>query len=170
MKRVRFLLLSMVISINLFSQGFSMKQGGHCFSMSIPDYMIKTFELNDAASLQYQNTSKEAYVIVIDDAKDHLESVGMKFEKAKSFLETFVEDYNKEAKNRNLSKISEFDLNGNAHAQAELTWREEELDFYMLITVVETKTHFYKIMCWTLNENVKTLKDDFLKISKSLKD
>lgn len=170
MKTVIFFLLSLMISINVFSQGFSIKQGGHCFTMDIPDYMTKTFELNETSSLQYQNTSKEAYVIVIDDAKDNLESLGIKFINSKDFLENFVTDYKKDSRKRKLSTITEFDFNGNGHAQVELTWKDDNADFYMLITVVETKTHFYKVMCWTINDNVVKLKDDYLKISKSLKD
>ncbi len=170
MKTVNLFLLFMMISIHIFSQGFSNKQGGHCFTMDIPDYMTKTYALNDASSLQYQNTSKEAYVIVIDDDKDHLESLGMKFINSKDFLENFVNDYKKDSKKRKLTTITEFDFNGNSHAQVELTWKEDDTDFYMLITVVETKTHFYKILCWTVNDNLDKLKDDYLNISKSVKD
>ena len=69
------------------AQDFSARKGGNCFTMDIPDYLTRTFELNDDASLQYQNTSRVAFVIVIEDDKAQLESLGIKFVNAKDFLE-----------------------------------------------------------------------------------
>lgn len=170
MKKIIVLLLLLHFTFYAFSQGFSRTEGGHSYTLEIPDYMMKTFQLNDVATLQYQNTSKEAYVIVIEDAKDHLQSVGMKFVDAKDFLDYFISDYKLGADKRKVGDITEFKSNNNGHAQVELTWYEDDLDFYMLITAVETDTHFYKIMCWTSLKNIDNLKDDYLKISRSLKD
>ena len=75
-----------------------------------------------------------------------------------------------DAKNRKLSQVTEFEINGNKNAQTELTWSTDDTDYYMLITVVESKENFYKILCWTITENKDMLKNDFINISKSLKD
>jgi len=170
MKRIIIILIFLQFSIQVFSQEFSAQQGGHCYSLEIPEYMTKTYQLNDVATLQYQNISKEAYVIVIEDAKDHLESVGMKFVDSRDFLEYFITDYKIGTDKRKVNDISEFKSNNNGHAQVELIWNEDDMDFYMLITAVETKTHFYKIMCWTSDNYTELLKNDYLTISKSLKD
>ena len=165
-----FLAVFIMASFEASAQGFSVKQGGHCYNLEIPGYMTKSFQLNDVASLQFQNISKEAYVIVIEDAKDHLESVGMKFVNAKDFLEYFISDYKSGTENRTVSEVNEFKSNGNDHAQVELTWLEDDTDLFMLITAVETDTHFYKIMCWTTIDYLTILKEDYKHISKSLKD
>lgn len=170
MRKVLFVILLSVSSLNMFAQKFTVQQGGHCFTMDIPAYMTKTYELNDVAPLQYQNTSKEAYVIVIDDSKDQLESLGIKFIDAKDFLLNFIKNYKKDANSRKTSSITEFQSNRNGHAQVELTWKDENIEYFMLITSVETPTHFYKIMCWTIMENKEILMDDYLAISKTLKD
>ncbi|MBL7873714.1 MAG: hypothetical protein JNM78_18995 [Cyclobacteriaceae bacterium] len=138
--------------------------------MSIPDYMVKTYELNDVASIQYQNSTKEAYIIVIEDSKDQLESLGIKFTDAKNFLDEFVKDYKIENEKRLLKNEIQFIANGNDCAQIELYWTEEGTDFFMLITAIESKTHFYKILNWTILANADALKNDFRAISKSLKD
>jgi hypothetical protein len=164
-----FLLFVGIHSVNGQTK-FSEKVGGHQFKLSIPDYMVKTYELNDVASLQYQNTTKEAYVIVIEDPKDQLESLGIKFTDAKNFLDEFVKDYKTENDKRSTKNASQFNANGNNCAQLELYWSEEDGDFFMLITAVESKTHFYKILCWTILEKAPDLKKDFLAIAKSLKD
>jgi hypothetical protein len=120
--------------------------------------------------LQYQNIQREAYSIVIEDEKAMLESLGIKFVDAADFLEQFIAEYKVGSENRKTSLHTTFNANGNPSAQIELEWTEEVGDFYMLITVVESKTHFYKIMSWTLAGNKDKLKSDFQKIAKSLKD
>lgn len=152
------------------SQNFNSVKAGNCITMEIPSYLTKTYDLNDVAILQYQNVLKESYVIVIDDSKDELNSLGMGFANSREFLENFIKDYKVETINRNISNITEFESNNNNHSQVELSWEEEDGEFYMIITSVETKNNFYKILCWTLLEYKNNLKNDFLNISKSLKD
>ena len=170
MTRIYVLLLSAMISFTSMAQGFSVKKGGNCFTLDIPDYLTRTFELNDVASLQYQNSSRSVYVIVIEDDKAQLESLGMKFVNARDFLDNFANDFKKDFQDRKQVYLKEFTNNANKHAQAELYWKEEDNDFYMLITGVETPGHFYKIMCWTPLENKAKINDDFLRISKSLRE
>ncbi|WP_018479897.1 hypothetical protein [Pontibacter roseus] len=138
--------------------------------MQIPEYMVKTYELNDDASLQYFSKNKEAYTIVLEDSKEQLEQLGLKFTSAEDFLSNFTNDYRKEAKKRKLGKVNTTQANGNQVAQAELTWKDEDGEFFMLVSAVETKTHFYKVLCWTIAANEKALKEDFSQLAKSLQD
>jgi hypothetical protein len=163
------MLVNLIISSSAYAQ-LSPKNGGHCFTLDIPEYMVKTYELNDVATLQYMNAGKEAYVVVIEDSKDQLESLGIKYVGAKDFLEGFLKDYNKDASERKVGKIVEFSSNNNKIAQAEFTWKDEKLSYYMITTAVESKGYFYKILTWTITENKDALKNDFLAIAKSLKD
>jgi len=171
MKRLLTLSLFLLLVIEGIGQTkFTDKVGGHVFTMSIPEYMVKTYELNDAASLQYQNTNKEAYVIVVEDAKDQLEILGIKFTDAKNFLDDFIKDYKVENENRSVKNNSQFVANGNNCAQVEFYWTEEGTNFFMLITAVESKTHYYKILAWTIAENSPALKTDFQTMAKSIRD
>ena len=170
MKKIYIILFLLTFTTKSFSQNFSTKNAGNCFTLEIPNYMAKTYDLNDVATLQYNNTVKEAYVIVIEDSKDELNSLSMIFQNPKEFLESFTKDYQLESKNRTISEITAFESNKNQHAQVEMSWSTEEGDLYMLITTVETKEHFYKILCWTLREHKDKLKADYLTISKSLLD
>ncbi|HRW22364.1 MAG TPA: hypothetical protein P5509_10350, partial [Bacteroidales bacterium] len=55
---------------------FNTIQINNLYSIDVPDFLVKTNSLNDEASLQYENTAKEYYVIVIDEAKhDFLEAL-----------------------------------------------------------------------------------------------
>lgn len=171
MKRYLSLLLpALVIGTGGFSQNFQEKQGGHSYTVEIPDYMTRTFDLNDVATMEYKNIAKETYMIVIEDSKEELNSVGMTFTGARDFLDYFADDYYAGAENRLMSEVVEFENNGNEHAQVELTWSDPEVNYYMLITTVETETHFYKILCWTLYEYQDQFREDFKRIARSLKD
>lgn len=164
-----FITLSL-LTLQMKAQKFSTQNGGHCYTLDIPNYLMKTYDLNDNATLQYQNIVKEAYTIVIEDSKEELKYVGMLFLNPKEFLESFISEYQIDMKNRSVSRIKEFTENNNKHAQLEITWTDEEIDFFMIVTTVETNTHFYKILCWTTDQYKNVLKEDYLNISKSLKD
>ncbi len=166
----RAIILTVLVLCSQFlnAQNFEQKTGGHCFTLAIPDYLTKTYQLNDVASLQYMNASKEAYVMVIEDAKDHLNENGIKFTDSEDFLKNFIEDYQLESKNRKVGKIKNFESNDYGHSQVEMSWDSDGSSLYMLITSVETPDHFYKILCWTLKEFKSKFKDDYQRISKSL--
>lgn len=170
---MRFLVLMMsFVLLSAFSNAtpFTTQKGGHCYTIDVPDYFVKTFNLNDVASVQYENTVKTAFLIVIEDDKERLNSAGIKFLDSKDFLLSFTDGYLLDYDNRAISDVVNFESNGNKLAQSELKWSEDEYDFFMIVTVVETKTHFYKILVWSLESNKNELYDDFQKISKSLKD
>ena len=165
------ILLSIFVVLGFTANAqFTSKTGGHCFTMNVADYMVKAYDLNDVALLQYQSAIKDAYLVVIEDAKDHLESLGMKFNNPTDFLNSFTEDYMKDAKGRKLGFVTTSEANGNKHAQIELTWKDKEGDYYMLITATETNGHFYKSLCWTALKNKESLKSDFDTMAKSIKD
>ena len=170
MKKTLIICIAIISSLCANAQSLSPTKGGNCFTIDLPDYMTKAFDLNSAASLQYQNTNKEAYIVVIEDSKEDLINLGAKFVNSNDFLEDFTKDYKIDSNNRKLGTISQFEANGNKHSQVEMSWTETGTNFYMLITIVETKTHFYKIMCWTILEYKDKLKKDFIALSKTLKE
>src|SRR5690606_28095754 len=137
-------LILTIITINSFSQTFTAKKGGDRYTLDLPHYMVKTYDLNDVTTLQFKHVLYEAYTVVIEDSKEELTSLAMVFQNSKEFLENFIKDY-RVTSDRVLSEIVEFESNGQAHAQVEMTWNDEDGDFYMLVTSVETEGHFYKI-------------------------
>ncbi|HPG08656.1 MAG: hypothetical protein H6561_11635 [Lewinellaceae bacterium] len=168
----RQLLLVLFLFVSLFVSGQQLvtQNGGHCYTLDVPEYMVKTYELNDVATLQYQNASREAYVIVIEDPKDQLEDLGMHFISASDFISSFITDYKSESESRTATELTAFDEGPNHLAQAMISWNEGEDAFYMLVTAVETETHFYKILCWSVNEHWEELKADYYRLSRTLKD
>jgi hypothetical protein len=169
-KSIHLLLFALCLTGGLSAQGFSARKGGHCYMMDIPDYMTRAYNLNDAASLQYQNLDIPAFLIVIEDEKTELDSLGMTFKGAAEFLDFFTRDFKKDAAGRRLGETARFTSNGNAHAQTELYWKEEDTEFFMLVTTVESAGYYYKILCWAPSEAKARLEADFRRASKSIRE
>jgi hypothetical protein len=154
-----------------FSQTNYKKQtGGYTFTMSIPDYMEKVYDLNEAAALQYASFDKEAYVIVIVEEKEALSYFDLDFENPTDFLQSFVSEYKATSQNRKVSPILESTEDGINFAQARFSWTDDDLQFEMLITVAETENKFYNILCWTLSEFTEDVWFDFMEISKTIRE
>ena len=160
------LLTVFIISANAQTK-FIERKIGHVYYMEIPDYMTVTKDLNDVASLQYQNTLKEAYVIVIEDCKDTLETLGMKFTGPQDFYDHFIGDFSKGIGEKEQTETKNIKINGNDAVQAELSGKFKDLPIWYLITVVESPHYFYKIITWTIGENKDKLKTDYIKMVNS---
>ena len=53
------LLISLSVAVSQ-ENNFTQQKIGQVYYLAIPDYMVRTIELNDVASVQYQNSQKEA--------------------------------------------------------------------------------------------------------------
>lgn len=140
---------------------------GHTYYLNIPDYMTATTELNKSASLQYQNTLKEAYVIVIEDNKAQLDSLGMRFTDPQDFYDGFITDFTSGLENKKFTGTKRIKIGPNSAVQAEVSAMFDGNPIWYFITVVESPTHFYKIISWTLEENKNKLKPDYVKMVNS---
>lgn len=119
---------------------FAEQKVGHVFYLSLPTYLAKTTELNDAAALQCMNAAKEAYIIVIEDSKADLVLAKSTFTGAKDFMENFMTSYNKDATDRMVSSITEGKTaNGFNMAQSEITYTTDATKIWMLVTIVENQ-------------------------------
>jgi len=170
MLRIACLIVACGLVLPAVGQNFSEQKVGHIYYISVPDYMTKAFDINDAASCQYQNVEKEAYAIVIDDSKEDLSSLDMTFSGPRHFFDDFIKDYQAEAEQRQVSTPKEFQQNGIKFLQAEMSYVFEGTGIFMIITIAETKTHFYKILTWTLSDNKQTLQSDLSRIAVTLRE
>ncbi len=141
------------------------KSSNGLFSIDVPTYMAEAADLNDVASLQYSNPAKEMYVIVIDDDKVELGgkyTLDSYFNFAKSNIVNGIQSA-KEIP-QNVSSI-----NGMPSRQEAITGLFSDLGVYYFLTVVESPTHFYQIMSWTLADNKSLYGDDIKKMAGSFK-
>jgi hypothetical protein len=177
LKQLLFLTVIPIFSTSLsYSQTkFVEQKAGHIIYMSVPDYMTKTTSLNDVASMQYMNKTKEAYVVVIEDAKEDLEAEGTKYNSLKEFHDSVIEILKSEDPKAEESKPTEFQQNGNKFYQTDLyatlqTEDGKDIKVTYLVIYVESKTHYYQILCWTLASSYKDLVADFKKTASTIRD
>lgn len=160
----------------LFAQTkFTEQKGGNIIYLSVPSYLVKTKDLNDSAILQYMNSSKEAYLVVIDDSKTELETLGTKFETVSDFHESTSKSLISGLKNPVETERKTFKIGDSNYSQSKLSGlftssSGSEFDIIYLTTYVETANHFYQILCWSTKTFYDGLAADFDKISKSLKE
>ena len=147
---------------------FQEKKVGNVYHVSIPDYMTKSYRLNDAASLQYLNAAKETYVIVIEDSKEHLTEAGITFQSPEEFYDHFEQTFAD-----NSSKISPkhaLTINDYPAVQVEITKPFKEYNVHYLVTVIESETYFYKMLAWTIEDHKDKYLADFKQIADSFRE
>lgn len=162
--------LTVLCTIGLVAQeaNFQEHKIGHVYHVSIPDYMTKTYSLNEAASMQYLNAAKETYVILIEDSKDQLLQAGVPFRSPEEFYDhfeqTFADNYSK------ISPKHPLTINGYPALQVEITKPFGEYKVHYLVTVIESETHFYKMLAWTIDKYKQKYLADFKRIANSFRE
>lgn len=150
---------------------FNPQKAGNVFYMAVPDYMSKTIGLNDVATVQYKNSIKDIYTIVIEDNKEDLKLAEINYASLSEFQEEFAKDFIKDEGKRPSSKpifTTKNDINFVEYDTAYFD-KETNREIYYLVGIVETKSHFYKILSWTSMDNKDKYKADFQKMLYSLK-
>lgn len=147
-------------------------KAGHTFTISLPDYMSKTGGLNSDSAIQYKNTVKDVYGLVIFDTKEDLSLVEIKYSSANEFFEDFIVDFLKDEDKRNVAKPKSQKKGDITFIECDATYydKDAQTEIYYLVGIVETKTAFYKVLSWATVENKNKFKSDFQKILYSLKD
>lgn len=147
-------------------------KAGHTFDISLPDYMSKTAGFNSSAAIQYKNEVKEVFGCVIYDTKEELQYVDMNYASIKEFYDDFIKDFLADEEKKSFSKPLSKKIGEINFIEADAVYfdKEENIEIYYLIGIVETKKSFYKVMSWTSKDKKDTFKADFQKILYSLKD
>ncbi|MET4082193.1 hypothetical protein ABIB40_002149 [Pedobacter sp. UYP30] len=173
-KSISLLTITLILcTVAAFSQtSFKDVKAGNVFHIDLPEYMAKTRGLNSDAELQFKNAVKDVYGIVIEDTKENLKLAELNFASIKEFYEFSNKNFLKDAEQKEISKPTSKtigDINFIAF-DASCYDTEAKTKIYYFTGIVETKSCFYKVLCWTALQNKDTFKPDFEKILYSLKD
>ncbi|MES2486591.1 MAG: hypothetical protein V4581_11685 [Bacteroidota bacterium] len=168
-------LILAVVSCNMAPQTQTVKIENR-YSLDLPDYLEKTTDLHDEASLQYQNLLKEFYVIVIDESKaefnkaiedagnldfaGNLEgyaNMGLYFKK-----ETVKFDGEPTPKAATINNLQARIVNINGTIN--------NLPVYWKEAYIEGKNTYYQVIIWTLAEKKAEHEKDMQDIVNSFKE
>lgn len=145
---------------------------GHVFTVSLPGYMNKTTGLNSSSAIQFKSSIKDVYGFIIEDGKEELRLAEINFTSVNDFYENFIQDFLKDQEKREVSKPKTQSIGSTNFIESEVTYYDKDAkgDLYYFIGIAETKTYYYKVLCWVVVENKDKFKADFQKILYSLKD
>ncbi len=139
------------------------------YSIAIPTYLDSSAEFNPGASLQYVNVDKAVYIMVIDQPKSELNSPEMQV--------TLDAYYNLVASRfavgddpTTATPPSTRELNGLKSMQTEATGIENTHEIYYKLAVVESESHFYQILAWTLLDQKAKYSDDLQRMIDSFEE
>jgi hypothetical protein len=146
---------------------------GHEFTLNLPDYMKKTLGLNEAAVIQFKNEEKDVYGFIIEDNKEELALAESVFATIDDFYNYFIKDFLVGQEKRVISKTTKTTKTGINFMQADASYFDKDANvdiYYYIGIVVETKTSYYKLLCFTSLTSKDKFKADFDKILYSIKD
>jgi hypothetical protein len=131
------------------------------YKISIPKHMTVSRELNDDASLQYQDIYKELYIIVIDEPKtDFIKTFSEpdineyddKLTPEKNYRIVQMKSMKEKMTLRGEPNVKKATINGLDAEIVDFTGAVEgvESDIYYKLAFVEGTKNLYMIMTWTL--------------------
>ncbi|VXA92612.1 conserved hypothetical protein [Flavobacterium sp. 9AF] len=126
------------------------------YKIDLPTYLSKSSQLNEDASLQFQNLFKELYIIVIDETKEEFNKALMEngienmfskdFDGYVKLLSTNLQN-NVEMKHK---KEKDTLINGMRTKLIMFDGKSEGYDIYYQVAYVEGNEKYYQLMTWTL--------------------
>jgi hypothetical protein len=145
---------------------------GHPFYISLPDYMIKTVGINSSASIQFKNEVKDVAGFVIEDNKEELKLAEITYSSTTEFYEDFIKDFLTEEDKRTVSKPVSQKKGDISFIECDASYYDKDVkgEVYYFIGIAETKTAFYKVLCYASLADKAKFKGDFQKILYSLRD
>lgn len=178
MKKIFLILISaFVLQSCGSSEGEQEVTIGNRYKLSVPSFLSESNELNDDASLQYQNIWKEFYVITIDESKEEfVEAIegnglsGLYNTDLEGYSQLILGFFKEGIEGAKQSKMIDTTVNS---LQAKLTafeGRVEGIDVYYLMGMYEGEKGFYQVLTWTLKEKKDEYKSQMEKIVYSLKE
>jgi hypothetical protein len=184
--RSSFLLISTVVLVSCFGLGSRKEAETNVeltpvrvkdYELSIPTYMKKA-DLNEDASLQFQNVFRETYVIVIDEnaqeVRDAFLSLG-EYDTTRSAVDNYthiqMSSLQESINITSQSEVKSLTIHGLEARQVEINGRVVGVpgEIYYLVTFVDGHENLYMVMSWTLTERKEKYSETFKKMAKSFK-
>jgi len=154
----------------------TVKVGGRYF-IELPGSFKEAKELNEAASLQYQDLGNEFYVIVIDEPKDVLEKA--LFDNAlestytpdiNGYSKLVIEGIDPSVAIDSVPPFTEGTVGGLKSREISFTGISQGYHIYWKFAFVEGKNRYYQIMLWTMAENRDKREKDMQEIIRSFRE
>lgn len=150
---------------------------GDKYSLSIPAFLTKVYNLNDDASLQYQHAWKEFYVLALDETKEEMQQSLLENDLT-DYYENNIEGYSKlviigileSLNNPYQSNMIDTTVNNMPAKLTTLNGRVEGIDIFYSIGFYEGKDRYYQVWAFTLSSKQHSYMSKMERILYSLKE
>ncbi len=143
------------------------------YSVDLPKYLSEHPGLNPSASLEYSNTTKEAYCIVIDEKTTSLQALAS-WDYSKSDLDNYtniqVKNIKKNIKTSYVSNIVNKMVNGHPANIVYINGTVQGVDIAYTFAFYSGKNDMYMLMAWTLQSKRSNYTQDYLTIINSFRE
>ncbi|MGZ4054138.1 MAG: hypothetical protein ACXVPY_02245 [Bacteroidia bacterium] len=167
---ILFLFISFAFSACKRETVFTEVKVNNSYSILIPDYLQPCSDLHKDASLQYQNTEKEVYAIVIDEKKITMQDYNLDYDIDTYFKNIVSQGFEDNIKDGKVSIPGREQINGNKALIADVSGKVEQKGVYYKMALVESPYEFYQILIWTKAENKDKIEPDMIKMIESFKE
>ena len=133
--------------------------------ITVPEDWNETNELNDVATIQAANFNKEQYVIVIEDSKEDFTDANLD-DHSQITSQLIVDGLTAP----NLTSPNPITINGYTALQREIQGSFENINVVYLHTSIETPTHFYQIVTWSLKSRFEENRSVFEQVTQSFQE
>ncbi len=146
------------------------------YQIAIPKYMKQTNELNDEASLQYNNLFKENYIIVIDESKeafitamDEAEINDPSYSVIENYRNIQLQLLNGNISVSNEEQSKKMKINNLNAVQVSFVGKVPDVndEIAYILTFIEGEFELYMIMTWTLKKYSKRYTGTYQKMAHS---
>ncbi|KGO92249.1 hypothetical protein [Flavobacterium subsaxonicum] len=145
------------------------------YSLELPASFSLATNLNDHASLQYQDINSDFYVIVLDEDKRDVHynftenDMGYTTD-FKGYCNYLTESLNEGTEFDTILKLKPLKINKRAAATASITGTIDSIPVYWKLAYVEGKNYYYQIITWTHADNREKHDVQMEKIVQSFKE
>ncbi len=147
------------------------------YSLDLPSFLEQGTEMQEGATLLYQNLLKEFYVMVIEDDKANLHKViddgGLEELYPKTFIgyaDLLAASFKENSEVNIDAKFIDQKIGTLGAKHFNMLSKIEGIDIYYHYTLVEGKDTYYQVMQWTLADRKDMYKEEMDRIAKSFKE
>lgn len=144
------------------------------YSLDLPVSLSLATNLNNEASLQYQNIFDDLYVIVIDESKQvinsYLENDTNYPPSLNGYTQLLKGGLQTSITNAIFSETEKKQINGLKSHLTSLSGKVEDINIYYEFAHIEGKNHYYQVFAWTSIENKEKFSPKMKKIINSFKE
>lgn len=137
---------------------------GSRYALEIPSSM-KPANINDNASLQYEDEARGLYVVVIDESKAKIISFGLDYD-----LDTYMKIASRTLDSAGLYVNKPVTVNGYKALQTEIKGKSKGQDVVYKLTCLESPKFFYQVLVRSEASKFDSNNRDMEKITNSFKE